>query len=194
MNCGDCKHECKSLNECHAYQNFNQIVLDAKAIAQIRKSIPKATPDFKGCKAWLKDLDKFKWQMGTFAGATVWKYRFMTVTFDPKKFSFKELADIGALTSYVLNAIHSLKDYFDGNVILVREYHKSGVPHFHLNYSCPDQFCQNHVLLRMKYYFQQHLNNKHCIHDRIFNEGGKQYISKVNKQYFRFWEDMEVEE
>jgi len=189
MSCGDCHHECKSLTECHKYQNFNQIVLDAKKIAAIRKSIPKAVKDFKGNKKWLTDnAISGAFENKTFTKDTEYKYRFMTITFDPKKFSFKELANFNQLHNYVLNALHSIQDYFAGNILLVREFHKSGLPHYHLNYSCPDQFTQHHVLFRMKYYFQQHLNNKHCIHDRIFNEGGKQYIKKVNMQYIQFYD------
>lgn len=191
MKCPDCNHECKSLVECNNYQKFNNVVLDAKQIARIRKSIPMATKDFKGVKGWLIQ-DPPLYEVCKFKNDTEWKYRFMTITFDPKKFSFKELCDIHSLTRYTMHALYSIKDYFDGNIILIREYHNSGVPHFHLNYSVPDQFCHNHVLLRMKYYFQQHLNNKHCIHDRIFNEGGKQYMQKANLDYYKFW-DKEID-
>jgi len=187
--CGDCKQECKNLNECHAYQNFNNMVLDAKKVAAIRKSIPKAVPEFKGSKKWFNDATVgAQYDTGVFNTTVEWKYRFMTITFDPKKFSFKELAHFDKLHNYVLSALLEIREYFDGNIILVREFHKSGLPHYHLNYSCPDQFTQHHVLFRMKYYFQQHLNNKHCIHDRIFNEGGKQYIKKVNMTYIKYYE------
>jgi len=186
MKCIDCNQDCSSHTECLAYQNFNNVVLDAKAVAKLRKSIPKATPHFKGLKGWLKEYDHSQWMLANFKDDTDYKYRFMTITFDPKKFSFKELANAPYLHSYVMNALLSIKSYFDGNIILVREYHANGIPHYHMNYSASDQVNHNHILIRMKYYFQQHLNNRHCIHDRIFNDGGKKYITKTNKTYYRF--------
>lgn len=190
MKCPECHHECKSLNECNNYQKFNLVVLDAKKIAQIRKSIPKAVTNFKGNSKWFNDEHGTggRFESVKFSSHTEYKYRFMTITFDPKKFSFKELANFEKLHNYVLNALYELREYFDGNIILVREYHNSGLPHYHLNYSCHDQFLHHHIVFRMKYYFQAHLNNKHCIHDRIFNAGGQEYIKKTNSNYIRFCE------
>lgn len=184
MVCPECNHECNSLNECVKYKTFNLLVEDARKIAKLKKWIKSSVAHFKGKNSWFVvdnpnyNIVPIQWDENY--------YRFMTITFDPKKFSFRELADPNKLHNYVQNAIWDVKDLFKGNILLIREYHKSGVPHYHLCYNTYDTDTLNHLKLRMRYYFSAHLKNHKCIHDRVFNEGGKTYVRKANHMCWRF--------
>lgn len=168
---------------------------DARKIAHLKKWIRTCVQHFKGQSKWLTTDVASEYKSKLFlnnsdspapAGDDVWKYRFITITFDPKKFSFNELSRPEWLHNYTLNALLELKVLFDGNIILVREYHQSGVPHYHLNYTPVTSDAIYHINLRLRYYFSATLQNKHCIHDRIFNAGGYKYITKASGKYWSF--------
>jgi hypothetical protein len=163
------------------------LVEHERSIQTLKKYIKKSVNYFSGHKRWLTitPIDQYEERMFTPAG-TPWRYRFMTITFDPKKFSFNELTQPHMLDNYVKNVLLNVKELFDGNIILVREYHKSGVPHYHLNYTPLNPDALVHLILRMRYYFSSTLQNRYCIHDRIFNDGGTIYMKKANDSYFQF--------
>lgn len=183
--CPDCHSICSSLQDCLKIQEFNIIVEDAKAIAKLKKHITNTVPHFKGIKNWLS-LEPEGFQLQSFNDTTEWQYRFLTITFSPKKFTFNELTQPQKLINYALNALKDLQNLFKGKPLIVIEYHKSGIPHVHLNYSTETPLEHSTLQLRLQYYFAESLRNKRCIHDRIFNEGGKQYITKSNSQYYTF--------
>jgi len=183
--CKDCHHICTSHTECLKLQEFNIIVDDARTIAKLKKNIKYAVPHFKGLKNWLRE-ENHHYTATPFDSTTQYKHRFMTITFDPKKFSYNELTQPILLHNYVLNALWDLKDLFDGGILLVREYHKTGVPHYHLNYSCKTMLEHATLKLRMQYFFADSLRNRKCIQDRHFNEYGQMYIRKCNETYLKF--------
>ena len=165
-------------------QDFNLIVEHAKSIANLKKTIQRATPHFKGIKSWLyKDVDD-QFENVKFSDSTNYQTRFLTITFDPQKFTFNELTQPLLLTNYLKNSLLDLKTLFKQSPICIIEYHKSGVLHAHINYECNDVLSHTTLLLRLKYYFSATLRNKHAIHDRHFNQGGIQYITKDNQTYF----------
>jgi len=165
-------------------QDFNVVVENAQAIAKLKKHISASVPDFKGSKKMLTKVnDNFEEQCFP---APSYNYRFITITFDPKKFSFNELTQPELLHNYVLNVLWELRTLFSHNIILIREFHVSGIPHYHLNYSCQTPLDHSSLILRLRYYFANSLKNRKCIHDRVFNEGGKQYMEKSNKTYFKY--------
>lgn len=188
MTCPDCKHNCISLNECIKKQEWNIIVEQAQAVAKLKKHI-QAVPYFQGKKEWIRKDPEFiqnHYHQIEFNSMTPYQYRFMTITFDPKKFSFNELTQPDILLTYFFKALHSLKNLFKENPIIIVEYHKTGIPHIHMNYSTHGPLEHATLELRMRYYFSKTLRNKRCIHDRIFNDGGKQYITKSNTHYYTF--------
>lgn len=197
MPCPDCRNDCSSFPECQALQKFNQLVEHERSIQTLKKYIKKSVNYFSGHKRWLTTNPSEHYDEILFTpephyeeihlpAGRRWRYRFMTITFDPKKFSFNELTQPDKLDNYVKNVLLNVKELFDGNIILVREYHKSGVPHYHLNYTPLNPDALEHLILRMRYYFSSGLINKYCIHDRIFNEGGTIYMQKYAKTYFQF--------
>lgn len=195
MACPVCLNSCQSLNDCNKKQEWLQILEDAKKLTHLKKWIKTCVPHFKGNSKWLTTDRSTEYKSKLFSitssgpapdSTDVWKYRFLTITFDPKKFSFNEMTQPDKLHNYTLNALLELKVLFDGNIILIREYHKSGVPHYHLNYTPVSSDAIQHIILRLKYYFAATLNNKHSIHDRIFNAGGYQYITKSTNSYWSF--------
>lgn len=183
--CADCKHNCISHNECLRYQDFNKLVSDAQKIAQLKKHIKIAVPQFKGNKEWLHS-EPNGFESRPWTDDMKWNGRFVTITFSPKKFTFNELTQPKKLINYALNAIYSLKNLLETKPYLVIEYHKSGIPHIHMNYTPKDELCLMTFLLRLQYYFAENLRNKRCIHDRIFNDGGITYIKKSNDFYITF--------
>lgn len=183
--CPDCQTVCLSLVECLKQQDFNLIVDDARQIAKLKKHIKSTVPHFKGLKKWLSSNPE-GFGLHDFSEIKEWRSRFLTITFSPKKFSFNELTQPQKLINYALNCIYSLKNLFKDNPYIVVEYHKSGIPHIHLNYSCVSVLEHSTLILRLQYYFAENLRNKKCIHDRMFNDGGINYIQKSNKQYYTF--------
>lgn len=197
MPCPQCNHECTSLNVCVRYQEFNELVQQARAIVALKKHIKMCIPHFQGKQSWLK-YDIFKYEYKELLLDSLhpieYNYRFMTLTFDPRKFSYNELTQPEKLHNYMLNALNDVKHLFKGNIILVREYHKSGIPHYHLNYSTHDLNTLMHLKLRMQYYLSKTLRNRYAVHDRIFNAGGIEYLKKANDTYFAFMAPPEYDE
>lgn len=188
--CDFCGIDCANFSECNKRHMFNMIIENAEAMARLKKSIKCTTPTFKGKTQWFtQDIsDRFiKMQFGP---GTQWQYRFLTVTFDYRRFTLDQLTKPQELLNYFQNVIYDLRDLFSRNPIIILEYHKNGVPHFHLNYECEDPMKLTTLILRLRYYFQKDLRNNRPIHDRIFNEGGQTYMQKANTTYFQFklWE------
>jgi len=183
--CRDCGHVCLTHVECLKYQDFNLIVENAKHINKLRKHIKSSVPHFKGVKKWLtQDIDKeYIWL--PLHNAQL-QYRFMTLTFDPRKFSFNELSQPKLLINYVKNCLYDLRNLFRQEPVIIIEYHKSGIPHFHLNYECVGVLEHNTLLLRLRYFLSENLRNKSSVHDRIANQYCKNYMMKSNDQYFTF--------
>lgn len=191
--CQDCGHICDSLAQCKKYQDFNIVVENYKQMVKLRKHIQNICPHFRGKTSFFSDSISGKFAWNYLNSVQNWNTRFCTITFDPKKFSANELSQPIKLHNYVLNALFELKSLFSKNIILIREYHKTGIPHYHLNYQCGDVHAHAHLLIRLRYYFAKTLKNKRCIHDRYFNEGGKQYMSKSNDIYYCFRDYVEPE-
>lgn len=187
MSCPDCNHDCNSLNQCIKYREFNELVQQARAIIALKKHIKLCVPHFKGKSTWLNDYsDNYVEKPLSDLTPIDYNYRFMTLTFDPAKFSYNELTQPNKLHNYILNALYDIRHLFSNNIILVREYHKSGVPHYHLNYTTHDENTLIHLKLRMQYYLAKSLRNRHAVHDRIFNAGGVGYLKKANTHYYAF--------
>lgn len=184
--CKDCGHICDSLTNCLKYQDFNVIVENAQAMAKLKKHISVSAPEFKGNNKWFSEELKDKFVVQKFDISTNYQYRFATITFDPKKFTLNQLTQPILLVRYALNAIYDLRYLFKDKPIIVIEYHKSGIPHIHMNYTVNGPMEHATLILRLAYYFAKDLRNKKCIHDRIFNEGGQQYIKKSNTEYYTF--------
>lgn len=171
-------------------QEFNIIVENAQKMAQLKKHIKISAPQFKGITKWFTQDISGLFVERLFDTSTNWQYRFMTVTFDPKKFTLNQLTNPIELINYGLNAIYDLRYLFKQNPLIIIEYHKSGIPHFHINYEVNGVLELATLKLRMQYYFSKDLRNKRAIHDRVFNEGGHQYMQKSNTTYlqFKLWE------
>lgn len=184
--CKDCGHICNSLANCLKYQDFNVIVENAQAMAKLKKHIQHSAPEFKGNTRWFSEEVKDKFTSVNFDISTNYQYRFATITFAPDKFTLNQLTQPILLVRYALNAIYDLRYLFKENPIIVVEYHKSGIPHIHMNYSVGGPMEHATLLLRLRYYFAKDLRNKKCIHDRVFNEGGQTYIKKSNNNYYTF--------
>jgi hypothetical protein len=167
-------------------QDFQVIVENAKKMAQLKKHIKVSAPQFKGNTKWLTQDISGLFVERHFDTSTNWQYRFMTVTFDSRKFSFNELTNPKELITYGLNAIYSLRNLFKENPLIIIEYHKTGIPHFHINYTVNGVLELATLKLRMQYYFSKDLRNKYAVHDRVFNEGGHQYMQKSNTSYYQF--------
>lgn len=182
--CSECFSICTGLADCLKLQEFNIIVENAKAIAKLKKTIV-ATPTYRGSSQFFK-IKNTSFGKRKFSEDEPFYSRFLTITFDPKKFTFAQLTNTELMINYTLNALWSIRQLFKHNIKLVFEFHKSGLLHCHINYECEDVFNHMSLLLRLRYYFSKSLKNKHCIHDRIFNDGGKQYISKANEEYYYF--------
>lgn len=187
--CPDCHHLCTSHAECLKYQDFNIVVENAQAIAKLKKDIKSATPTFKGKnKQWFDKVPLFMEDKSKHLSDNAYKqlpedqygYRFATITFDPKKFSLNELCHPQKLVNYIGNALEDLQSLYT-KCYLTYEVTKLGIVHAHINYSCDSVLTQTTFLLRLKYYFSNHLNNKHAIHDRIFNINGINYMTKSDK-------------
>lgn len=183
--CKDCGHICISLVDCLRLQEFNIIVEDARAINKLRATIKKAVPHFKGIKKWLIENIDEEYQTAPLMGVTH-QYRFLTITFDPRKFTFNELTQPDKLVRYAKNALFDLKNLFKQKPYIIVEYHKSGIPHLHINYECYGPLEHATLILRLKYYFSESLRNKRCIHDRMANETCINYMKKANSEYFTF--------
>lgn len=188
--CKECFTICRSHAECLKMQDFQIIVQNAQKMAQLKKHIKISAPQFKGNKQWFTQDISGLFVERLFDTSTNWQYRFMTVTFDPKKFTLNQLTNPKELITYGLNAIYSLRNLFKENPLIIVEYHKSGIPHFHINYTVNGVLELATLKLRMQYYFSKDLRNKRAVHDRVFNEGGHQYMQKSNITYFQFklWE------
>lgn len=189
MPCPECLNDCNSLNQCLKFKDFNDVVAQAKKVAALKKFIKSTVPFFRGKQSWLvRDPSVLEYKKLKLSDLTAndYNYRFMTLTFDPKKFSANELSDPRKLHCYMLNALLEVQYLFAKNIILIREYHKSGIPHYHLNYTPKDTDCLEHLKVRMRYYLCNNLYNKYGIHDRIFNNGGIEYLKKANDYYYSF--------
>lgn len=174
-------------------QDFQVIVENAKKMAQIKKHIKITAPHFKGHQIYFTRDISGLFVERKFDTSTNWQYRFMTVTFDPKKFfnsKTPKIVDPLALIKYFFNCIYDLRNLFKENPLIIIEYHKTGIPHFHINYTVNGPLELATLKLRMQYYFSKDLRNKRAIHDRLFNEGGHQYMQKSNVSYYQFkvWE------
>lgn len=167
-------------------QDFQIIVENAKKMAQLKKHIKVSAPQFKGHLKWFTQDISGLFVERLFDTSTNWQYRFMTVTFDPKKLTKLQQIDPIGLIRYAFNAIYSIRNLYKENPIIIIEYHKSGLPHFHINYTVNGPLELATLKLRMQYYFSNDLRNKRAIHDRIFNEGGHQYMQKSNISYYQF--------
>lgn len=188
--CSFCGTDCKSFSQCKKQEEWNQIVYNAQQLAKLKKHIEVAAPTFKGNMKWFNTDISGLFVERMFDTSTNYHYRFMTITFDPKKFTFNQLTDVPGLLRYFFNCIYNLKNLFKENPIIILEFHKSGIPHFHMNYSVNGPLELNTLILRMQYYFSKDLRTKHAIHDRIFNEYGQKYMQKANTKYYQFkvWE------
>ncbi len=186
--CPDCFTLCTSHAICLKMQDFNLIVEQAKAIAKLKKTIQKTTPHFKGIKSWLRNEVEDQFENIEFSDSTPIYTRFITITFDPRKFTFNELTQPKLLINYIKNALLDLKNLFKQKPICIIEYMKSGVVHAHVNYECSSVLESTTLLLRLKYFFSDSLRNRNAIHDRYFNEGGNVYLRKSNTHYFTFKE------
>lgn len=169
------------------------LVENAKLIANMKKHIKNTVSEFKGKKYWFQNNVDCYYETVAFTPETPIYSRFMTITFDPKKFSFNELSQPDMLMRYFKNALFEVRHLIVGKPVIVAEFMKSGVLHFHMNYQCDSLFDHQHFKMRMKFYFALNLRNEYCIHDRHFNDGGNIYIRKSNtknpnKEYFTFKE------
>lgn len=191
--CPDCGHLCDGLATCLKYQEFNIVIENHNAMLKLQKFIKITVPEFRGKKRFLSDDPSGKYHEKPFSTGSTCNQRFMTITFDPRKFSMNELSQPNLLHKYVLNALYELRNLFSKNIILVREYHKSGIPHYHMNYSTSSVLSHACLILRMRYYFAKSLNNRTAIHDRMFNDGGMAYMKKSNLMFFSFnqWQEPE---
>lgn len=182
--CKDCRHLCRNHAECLKYQDFNIVVDDARAIAKLKRTIKSSCPEYKGKqKEWFNKVPLFLEDKNKHLSSDQYKqlkeygYRFTTITFDPKKFSLNELIHPDKLINYIGNALEELKPFYT-KCFLTYELTKMGIVHAHINYSCDSVLTHTTLQLRLKYYFAKHLNNKHAIHDRVFNEYGVNYMIK----------------
>ena len=185
--CKDCGHICINLRNCLKLQDFNTIVDNAHAMALLRKNIKNCVPEFRGKSSFFSDVPSGRFDekpINKLEWFPMLRGRFMTITFDPKKFSPNELSQPSKLHNYILNILWELRFLFSKNIILVREFHKSGIPHYHLNYECKGVMEHATLILRMRYYCANNLNNRHCIHDRPANDGAKEYLTKSAPSYF----------
>jgi len=183
--CKDCGHVCVSLSQCLKQQEFNIIVEDAKALSKLKATIKYAVPHFKGIKKWLIESVDDAYITKPWDGVTH-QYRFLTITFDPKKFTFNELTQPDKLIRYAKNALKDLQNLFKDKPLIIIEYHKSGLPHLHINYQCETPLHHATLILRLRYFFSESLKNKRCIHDRMANETCINYMKKANTEYFTF--------
>ena len=184
--CQDCGHVCINLTNCLKYQDFNLIVENARTMAMLRKNIKHCVPEFKGKSSFLSDVPSGRFTEKPINQTPKLVGRFMTITFDPKKFSPNELSQPSKLHNYILNALWELRFLFSKNIFLVREFHRTGIPHYHMNYECHGVLEHATLILRMKYYFSNNLNNKYCIHDRTANDGALAYLTKSATSYFLY--------
>lgn len=186
--CKDCGHVCVSLSQCLKQQEFNILVDDAKALTKLRNHIKYAVPHFKGVKQWLiKEIDgAYITKSFNELSASDFRLRFLTITFDPRKFTFNELTQPIKLINYAKNALYDLKNLFREKPLIIIEYHKSGIPHIHVNYSCATPLEHATLILRLRYFFSESLKNRKCIHDRMFNLGGIIYMKKANETFYTF--------
>lgn len=197
--CKDCGHICDSLKTCLKYQEFNVIVENAKQVNKLRTHIKSTVPYFKGIKKWLDNDITPEYETYDFntlkeegiRDVPIHQYRFLTITFDPKKFSYNELTQPVKLINYLKNALFSLKNLFKVKPIIIVEYHKSGIPHFHINYTVNGPLEHSTLILRLQYYFSESLRNRKCIHDRVYNTHGLNYMEKSNKTFFTFKNGLE---
>lgn len=186
MVCNECNNHCHSLEDCQQRQQFNIILEKHNDIMELKKYIKIAAPHYKGNNKWFSYEIKDQFEERIFDLNTEYRYRFLTVTFDPKKFTFNQLTNPPELINYGLNCFYELRYLFKNNPIIVIEYHKSGIPHFHINYDVEGPLEHATLLLRLRYYFSKDLRTKHSIHDRIFNDIGINYIKKSNSKYLTF--------
>jgi len=178
---------CINLTNCLKLQDFNTIVDNARQMALLRKNIKNCVPEFRGKSSFFSDIPSGRFDeksIKNIDSLPTLRGRFMTITFDPKKFSPNELSQPSKLHNYILNILWELRFLFSKNIILVREFHKSGIPHYHMNYECKGVMEHATLILRMRYYCANNLNNRHCIHDRPANDGAKQYLTKSAQSYF----------
>lgn len=184
--CKECFTICHSLNECLKMQDFQLIVSNAQAMAKLKKHIKISAPQFTGRSVWFDQNPYPNFIERKFDESTKWLTRFITITFDPRKFTLNQLTQPIRLLNYAFNALNDLKYVFQKNIIAVVEYHKSGVPHLHLNYDVRGPLEHATILLRLRYYFSKDLRNRNAIHDRMFNEGGIKYMQKANQTYLEY--------
>lgn len=184
--CHECRTHCATFIECQKMQDFNMIVENAHSMSKLRKYITSIIPHFKGKSSFFLDGISGNFVEKSLNHDMNWNQRFLTITFDPRKFSANELSQPLKLHNYILNALYEIKFVFQKNIILIREFHKSGIPHYHLNYSCATPLDHACLILRLKYYFAKDLRNRNCIHDRYFNNGGITYMKKANTTYWAY--------
>ena len=181
--CKECFTLCFSHDNCLKNQDFNLIVEQGKAIAKLKQNITSTVPHFKGIKKWLKkNVDEY---YSSFAFSEFkQQQRFLTITYDPRKFSFNELTQPVLLINYLKNVLLDLQNLFKEKPNIIIEYHKTGIPHCHINYTCNSVLEHATLILRLRYYFSESLRNKKCIHDRMANENCYNYMIKANAEYF----------
>ena len=153
--CKECFTICRSHAECLKMQEFQVIVENAKKMAQLKKHIKVSAPHFKGHKEWFTQDISGQFVERMFDNSTKWQYRFMTVTFDPKRFTTEQLINPIGLIHYGFNAIYDLRYLFKENPLIIIEYHKTGIPHFHINYTVNGPLELATLKLRMQYYFSK---------------------------------------
>ena len=181
LRCTACKTWCVTFNECKLMQGFQQLITDYKKHKNI--GIEYA-PVFNGKKQYLTRYND-EFERIAFADMQQpYGYRFVTITCDPKKFTFNEISKPDLLYNYLFNVISELKYLFVTNPVIIMEYTKKGVPHFHMTYTCAEPAHSAGVLLRLRYYFASSMQNRYCIHDRIFNNGGKEYLQKYATHFY----------
>lgn len=193
--CKECLSNCKSFAECKKIQFKNYVQQEQERIKTKAVLNAKGLPNiaFSGKKDYMKPVHNENYKQVQFDENTPWGNRFITITFDPNKFGANFLSQPQTCKNYVFNVLNELKPLFD-KMVFVFETHKSGIIHAHLSYKVKSadtdvdeaQLELATLKLRLKYYFSKSLKNKKCIHDRIFNEGGKQYMTKTNKSYYKF--------
>ncbi len=184
--CKECFTICTSHAVCLKMQDFNIIVQNAQAMAKLKKHIKISAPQFTGRSVWFETDSRQYFVERKFDESTLWRYRFITITFDPKKFTLNQLTQPIKLLQYAFNALYDLRFLFANNIRAVVEYHKSGIPHIHMNYDVRGPLEHATLLLRLRYYFSKDLRNRRAIHDRTFNEYGPGYMQKANQTYFEF--------
>lgn len=194
--CQDCKTDCQSFAECKNTQFKNYAIAESLKLKEKNKLKTVGLPDikFNGKTKYMEPVNNDNFEKLSFENTTPpWGYRFITITFDPVKFGANFLSQPQVCKNYIFNVLTELEPLF-GKFMLIFEYHKSGILHAHISYTVKsaetdeDEALLEHSTLKIRllYYFSKSLRNKKAIHDRMFNEGGKKYMTKSNIYYYIF--------